>query len=46
MFVQETPEKLWLAAALTVSHHLRKLQKEGKTLQDEEGGWWRVKGKI
>ncbi|XP_011877719.1 PREDICTED: beta-lactamase-like protein 2 [Vollenhovia emeryi] len=41
-----TPEKLWLAAAFTVGHHLRKLQKEGKVLQEEDGGWWRIKGKI
>ncbi|XP_071557639.1 endoribonuclease LACTB2 [Temnothorax nylanderi] len=43
---KDTPEKLWLAAAFTVGHHLRKLQKEGKVLQEEEGGWWRIKGKI
>jgi len=36
---------LWLAAAFTVRHHLRKLEKEGKVLQEEDG-WWRIKGKI
>ncbi|KYN15843.1 PREDICTED: endoribonuclease LACTB2 isoform X2 [Trachymyrmex cornetzi] len=41
-----TPEKLWLAAAFTVGHHLRKLAKEGKVLQEEEGGWRRIRGKI
>jgi len=46
IFAQDTPEKLWLVAAFTVGHHLRKLQKEGKVLQEEEGGWWRIKGKI
>jgi len=29
-----------------MDHHLRKLQKEGKVLQEQEGGWWRIKGKI
>ncbi|XP_012530257.1 endoribonuclease LACTB2 [Monomorium pharaonis] len=43
---KDTPEKLWLVAAYTVGHHLRKLQKEGKVLQEDEGGWWRIKGKI
>ncbi|KAL0101608.1 hypothetical protein PUN28_019026 [Cardiocondyla obscurior] len=43
---KDTPEKLWLAAAFTVGHHLQKLQKEGKVLQEESGGWWRIKGKI
>ncbi|KYQ50464.1 hypothetical protein ALC60_10364 [Trachymyrmex zeteki] len=42
----DTPEKLWLAAAFTVGHHLRKLEKEGKVLQEEEGGWRRIRGKM
>ncbi|XP_050461344.1 endoribonuclease LACTB2 [Cataglyphis hispanica] len=46
LIYKDTPEKLWLAAALTVDHHLQKLQKEGKVLQEQEGGWWKVKSKI
>lgn len=46
LIYKETPEKLLLVAAFTVGHHLRKLQKEGKVLQEEDGGWWRIKGKI
>lgn len=40
------PENLQIVAVVTIGHHLRKLQKEGKVLQDEENGWWRIKGKI
>ncbi|KAH0945661.1 hypothetical protein HN011_007086 [Eciton burchellii] len=43
---KESPDKVQLAAAFVVALHLRKLQKEGKTLQNEEGGWWKVKGKL
>lgn len=46
LLYKDTSEKLWMAAAYTVGHHLRKLQKEGKVLQEQEGGWWRIKGKI
>ncbi|XP_011647872.1 endoribonuclease LACTB2 [Pogonomyrmex barbatus] len=45
LIYKDTPEKLWLAAAFTVEQHLRKLNKEGKVLQ-EQGGWWIIKGKI
>lgn len=46
LIYKDAPENLWLAAAYTVDHHLHKLQKEGKVLQQQEGGWWRIKGKI
>ncbi|XP_029164584.1 endoribonuclease LACTB2 [Nylanderia fulva] len=45
LMYKDMPDK-WLIAAYTVEQHLRKLQKEGKVLQEQEGGWWRVKGKL
>lgn len=35
-----------LAAMIIVDQHLHKLRKEGKVLQDDQGDWWRIKGKI
>lgn len=46
LIYKDTPENLWIAAAFTVNHHLHKLQKEGKVLQEQEGGWWIIKSKI
>lgn len=46
LIYKDTPENLWPAATFTVDHHLHKLQKEGKVLQEQEGGWCRIKGKI
>lgn len=45
LMYKDMPDK-WLIAAYTVEQHLQKLKKEGKVLQEEEGGWWRVKGKL
>lgn len=30
---KETPKALWMAAALNVNHHLRKLKKEHKAIE-------------
>ncbi|KAM0727995.1 Endoribonuclease LACTB2 [Formica fusca] len=46
LIYKDTPENLWIVAAFTVNHHLHKLQKEGKVLQEQEGGWWIIKSKI
>ena len=36
---QETPENLYPAAAINVSHHLSKLLKEGRTKNDGDLFW-------
>ncbi|XP_018399970.1 PREDICTED: endoribonuclease LACTB2 isoform X1 [Cyphomyrmex costatus] len=45
LLYKDTPKNLWLPAAFAVKHHLYKLKKEGKVLQEEEG-WRRIRGKI
>lgn len=45
LMYKDMPDK-WLIAAYTVEQHLQKLKKDGKVLQEQEGGWWRVKGKL
>ncbi|CAL1678779.1 unnamed protein product [Lasius platythorax] len=45
LIYKDIPNK-WPVAWYTVEQHLRKLQKEGKVSQEQEGGWWRVQGKL
>lgn len=46
LIYKDIPKNLLPAAVFTIDQHLHKLQKERKVLQEQEGGWWRIKGKI